>query len=103
MFSGSVAELGENAGEITWNNALDESKKTPLLDSVGCIKAREYFEDFGAWSKEELAAMTDTEINALTLQYISGDIRELESYDISEVSGNIFKGDDNQFYFYMGH
>ncbi len=77
--SASRAEKGENAGAITWGNAKAEASVRPLLTSDDMVqKAREFFEGFGAWSSEELAAMSADEINALTMQYISGDINEAE-------------------------
>ena len=76
MFSGSVMELGDNAGRITWCNALEYVAEKQIVPDADT--AREYFESFGAWTEEELKAMTDTEINALALQFIAGDVREIE-------------------------
>lgn len=81
-YSASIAEIGEMAGQITWNNAQSEAADAPLLKThEDCDYARKFFSEFGAWHETELAAMSDTEINALTLQYIAGDIREMERYD----------------------
>ena len=76
MFSGSAAELGDNAGQITWRNALEYVTGNPIVPNADA--ARDYFESFGAWSADELKAMSDQEINALALQFIAGDVREIE-------------------------
>lgn len=77
MVSGSIAELGNSAGAITWRNAKEGAKR--LLKPSERDAARDYFAEFGAWSRAELKAMSATEIDALTLQYAAGDLRELQS------------------------
>lgn len=108
--SGSIAERGANAGPETWANSI-EAASTPLaIDDRNSV--REYFAGFGAWTEEEIAAWTDTELDALVLQYAAGDLRELQScfpgdgvgdidWDAAEddmregrVSGNLFVHND---------
>lgn len=114
FLSGSVAELGENAGKVTWQNSLKYAEEHALLKTPEQIQqARDYFKEFGAWSSEEIAAWSAHEVNALLVQFIAGDIREFESFDSYEeyqaasesgsVSGNLFRGDDGHFYFYVGN
>jgi isocitrate lyase len=63
-------------GRETWHNAKEEAAATPLLKTEEEVDAaRDYFREFGAWSEEELAAMSAQEVNALAIQYVSGDIR----------------------------
>ena len=76
MFSGSVFELGDNAGLITWTNAMQYAESAAIIPDANA--AREFFESFGAWSADELKEMTDQEVNALALQFIAGDLREIE-------------------------
>lgn len=113
MLSGSAFELGDNAGTLTWNNSQDYAKAHPLLSTPEQIQeAREYFREFGAWSKEEIEAWSEAEVQALIVQDIASSIREMEAYDTWEhyqdasekgqAAGRIDKDDDNQFYFYMG-
>ncbi len=118
-FSASRMELGADAGEITWNNAKREAGDSPLIDE----SARDAFNSWarGFWEREEIEAWPLMECNALLIQYISGDLRELESLcysdddeygidwekarELSEegtIGGRIFKGDDGRLYFYMG-
>jgi hypothetical protein len=117
-YSASAAELGQNAGRITWNNAKREASHKPLLNAPGELDAMRYWmKDSGAWDEAERDAMTDEELNALFIQLISGDIREMgldkcdiEDFDWEEyqehasqgsVSGNIYQSSD-RIYFYLG-
>lgn len=110
---GSVAELGQNAAKYTWNNAKAYAEDKPLLTNDDMRdNAREFLKGFGAWEAEEIAAWTDTELNALIVQFIAGDIREMEAFDSEEeyreasengqVSGRLGKGDNGRWYFYVG-
>lgn len=111
--SGSIAELGQNAAQITWNNAKAFAGDNPLLpDDSARDAARDWLKGFGAWSETEIAAWSDTELNALIVQFIAGDIREMEAFDSPEeyekaaqdgtAGGRIYRGDDGQYYFYLG-
>lgn len=87
MISGSIAELGRDAARFTWNNAKEGARR--LLKPGERDKARDYFAEFGAWSREELARMSATEIDALVLQYAAGDLRELQSLAAGDGLGGI--------------
>jgi len=117
LMSGSCAELGPEAGYITWENSklFCENwyfKARPFLKTKEDFEAaRDYFREFGAWSKEELDAMPDNEIQALLVQYIAGSIREMEGMTHrqyvaatkkGQVSGDIFKY-GKTWYFTMSH
>jgi hypothetical protein len=78
-FSASRAERGENAGAETWANAKEEAGDSPLLSAEQLDEARAWFRGFGAWNREELAAMSADELNALLIQFVAGDIREAQS------------------------
>jgi hypothetical protein len=107
-YSASVAEIGNNAGKITWQNAMEESEETVFLDSPDKLDAfRDYIQGFGAWSEEEISAWNATECNALFLQLVSGDIKEadldLDNPNWEEYeAGNIFLGIDGEIYYYIG-
>lgn len=119
--SNNRATLGDNAGQLTWNASKEAavSIAPPLLDSD---EKKEAFRDFvkssGGWSEEEIATWDDTELNALLLQWIAGDIREAfkdadfaewdwsdyqERAEAGQVSSRIFKGTDGKIYFYIGN
>ena len=118
--SGSVAEMGKDAAKITWNNAVREASTTQLISQDDRDEFERWVREFGAWDREEIAAWSLDECNALLIQYISGDLNELESLCYSDkdafgidwgkveklsergtISGNIFRSGDNV-YFYMG-
>jgi hypothetical protein len=117
-FSASVAERGRNAGPETWNNAMEEGAKSPLLTTPEQIEAlRDHVQGFGAWEREEIAAWTPVECNALFIQLVSGDMREgnldndpddsdWADYERRAEAGNcrgrIWRGDDSKIYYYLG-
>jgi len=111
--SASVAELGNDAAAITWRNAKAYAASRPLLtNDADRDDARQWLKGFGAWEPAEIAAWSDNELNALIVQFVAGDIRELEAFDSFEdyqkaaeagtAGGRLYKADDGQFYFYMG-
>jgi hypothetical protein len=114
-YSASAAELGQDAGRITWNHAIEDSPDYMLIDSDEKREAfRAFVDGFGAWSAEEIAAWSDIELNALCLQWIAGDMREggmradwsaddWKEYESDDsISHNIFLADDGKVYFYIG-
>jgi hypothetical protein len=116
LYSASCYELGSNAGEVTWSNAIDGGSEYQLLTTNEQVEAaKKYFIGFGGWEDNELSTWSIAEVNALLIQFISGDIRECcleedrdnwSEYEAQcsegQCSSRIFKGDDNQVYYYMG-
>lgn len=79
-YSASVAEIGPNAGRDTWQAAMEDAPDYLLLgDEEQREEFRKHMKGFGAWSAEEIAAWSNTELNALLMQLISGDIRSNET------------------------
>ena len=73
----SIAEIGEGAGRATWGAAVEDSPVYMMLDTAERRDAvRAYLAGFGGWTGEEVAAWSDTELNALFIQLIAGDMRE---------------------------
>jgi hypothetical protein len=112
--SGSAAELGPEASRITWNNSKEYGRNHPLLKTDDDRDvARSYFKSFGAWDEKEIAAWSEDEIQGLTCQEVAGAIRELEHYDSYEeylkaaeegrCHGNLYKGENEHWYYYFGH
>lgn len=117
-YSASCAELGQNAGQITWNNAeACAGEHTEILDTGKKRQAaREHFASFGAWEHEEIMNWSNVELTALIVQLVMGDLRELEAYtdecepreilrateDNQDVGGHLFIGTDNEIYYYLG-
>lgn len=117
QYSASVAELGNDAGPITWQNALDRSEEDNLLDTEEKREAfKAYVRGFVAWDDEEIAAWSHEELNALLIQFISGGMREdglhanmedeeWNALDPENSIGRIYGGPltvDGRVYFYMG-
>lgn len=104
-YSASMAELGDNAGRITWNNAMGAPA---LLDTPDKLEAmRAWAKSSGGWDDAEIAAWSDLELNALFIQLVSGDIREKEGMTWEEyqalseagtVSGALFEADGQIYY-----
>jgi hypothetical protein len=119
-FSASCAERGPNAGPDTWRNALQEAADTPLLATNDALdEARDYFRATGGWTREELAIKSVNEINALLIQWISGNLREIKDLAMDDngeidwteverlvnegtITGDIYPNDD-KIYFSMSH
>lgn len=75
--SGSVAELGDHAGQITWTNAKQESHLYPFLSDDNRGEFNQWLLGFGAWDDDDIAGWSLPECNALLLQFIAGDVLEL--------------------------
>jgi hypothetical protein len=78
-FSASVAERGATAGRDTWANAKREAADAPLVSADQIDDAKRWAGEFGAWDADEIAAWTHDDVNALVIQFVSGDIREAQS------------------------
>ena len=110
-YSASAAELGRDAGRITWRNALSGPEVLPR-DAVDNL--RDYMRGFGAWDDAEIDAWSQAECNAMFVQEISARMREAEigpetdwddvrrRADAGEISGSIYPSDDGRIYFYLG-
>lgn len=113
-YSASRAELGDSASADTWRAANDDSDDYMLLDTDDKRdKFRAHLKSMGF--SEAGDTHTDTELNALLLQCIAGDIREagldVESPDwrqyvrdsnAGRVSGRISRNPDGTIYYYIG-
>lgn len=111
LYSASQAEMGSDAGPVTWANALDcfdpelPDPTAPLAPPESIDEVKSFFGDFGAWDQDEIAEWTPQKVNALLLQFIAGDIREVSDVifddydeyqrqsDAGRVSGRIYKCD----------
>lgn len=120
LFSNSVANSGlDNIGQITWNNAKQHCAIDTLVTPEQQDELRDWIRDFGAWDDEEIAEMGDEETNALLLQFIAGDIQEMERFETYEeyqeaaeqgqVTGRLWRASDEDnapngtWYYYIGN
>lgn len=71
----SVANLGQNAGKLTWQ--ASQSFAPALVLTEGQKGAfRDWVRGSGGWDEDETAAFSDADLTALCVQWIAGDIRE---------------------------
>lgn len=111
--SGSVAELGENAGEITWRNSMEMGKRFPVVTADQIDELRDYYADFGAWEREEIDAWTFEEMNGMVTQEAAAEKRELDRFETTAdyheaaergtVSGNIYFDDEGNMFIQLSH
>lgn len=118
--SNNRATLGDDAGKLTWNASVETAKEVESLIPTPEHKEafRDFVKDFGAWSEEAIAAWSDTELDALLLQWIAGDIREAfgdadfadwdwaqyqTDAEVGRISSRLFKTDDGHVFFSIGN
>lgn len=113
--SSSVAESGPCAGAHSWSASCKASMHHPLLDDDEKRDAfRAWVESSGGWTTEEIASWSDLDLNALLLQWIAGDLREMgidedtsgidwadveQGQSAGQYPSNILRGDDGKVYF----
>ena len=116
-YSASCAEIGQNAGRDTWNAAKDDAGDWNMLDTDEKRQAfREWVKPFGAWDDDEIVAWSDVELNALFVQWVSGDIRGCLEWDVDDVwtnyqelaeagqvPSNLWRDDQGQVFFSLDH
>lgn len=117
-YSASRMELGDNAGLITWNNAVNDSPGYMFITAENREEFESHFRAYGAWSEEEIAAWSDQELNALFLQDVSAEIREFNDmaegdwqewdalFHAGTCSGRLYGGGlsvDGEIYFQIGN
>jgi hypothetical protein len=88
-----------------------------LLDTEDKLEAmRDFARSSGGWTREEIAAWSAEEVNALFLQWVAGDVRQAGADSLDEIDweeyeemamegripSNLSKGDDGQISFYLG-
>jgi len=119
-YSASIAEIGQDAAKSTWQAACDDAEDyAAFLDTEEKRDAfRDHLRGFGAWDDDEIAAYSQTELTALFMQMVSGDMRDasLDAIDPDwddyergaergTYSGRICRagsGDEFRVYYYLG-
>jgi hypothetical protein len=91
-YSDSIANSRlENIGQITWNRA---KQAVILLDTPEKINAfKEWVKPFGGWAQDELDKMTAQELNALLVQFISGDIQEIGASCLDDIDVQVMEAE----------
>lgn len=124
LCSGSQAELGSNAGRITWQNSRNRGAGLPdfLATEEEKQAVRDHFREYGAWDVEEIAAWDDSDLRGLIVQEVAAEVRHLEDAGIDledfaeeefqeateNEGGRLYRGDIagsdsfGQWFFYVG-
>lgn len=119
--SASVMEIGKDAGKYTWEAALESAAEARLLDTEEKVQAfAQFARESGGWTSEEIKKWSVQETNALFLQWIAGDMREMGLHkpvenpdhvdwpaieagqENGQIPSTISKGIDGEIYFYVG-
>lgn len=115
--SASAAELGQDAGRITWNNSVEAGKLWGVLDTPEKLEAmREHLRGFGAWEDEEIAGWDAEKLNGFLAQSVAGWMREgglppspsdadWQEYETRADQGTapayLYRGGDGEAYVYL--
>lgn len=81
--SNSVANLGDNAGRLTWESSKRAASSLVLTDDEKA-EFRDFVKSSGGWTCEEIDAWDDEELTALCVQWVSGDVREAFGDDLPD-------------------
>ena len=73
--SGSQAEHGPLAGEITWANAMASTDHMPALNDDQAQELRDYFASYGAWDEAEITAWPEKHLRAMLAQELAASAR----------------------------
>ena len=94
QLSHSAHEGGQDAGRNTWTSSKAQVAKTPVLDTEEKLQAmREFARSSGGWTAEEIAEWSAGEVNALFLQWVSGECREAGADSLSEIDWEEYRED----------
>lgn len=75
-YSASIAEIGNDAGPSTWRAACDDAPDWNFIPADQFDYFRDWVQDWGGWTREEIDAWPDNELQALCLQWIASDARQ---------------------------
>ncbi len=113
--SNSAANLGDQAGRLTWMCAMSVAAAheswlvSPLADAVDGMK--EWAGEAGAWDRDEIEEWSNVEALAIFVQNVAGELRLLGADDLEiaecvleyreqkgpeEILGHYYTTDDNQ-------
>jgi hypothetical protein len=100
LYSASQAEMGPDAGRITWRNSEGYARDNCPITDANRDNVRAFFGDFGAWERDEIDGWDDTELGALLIQMAAGDLREAESVawddDACAVDAEVYEREANK-------
>lgn len=88
MLSNSVANLGDNAGRITWDNALEAATEYPLVTDENRDEVIGWLKGWGAWEEGHLMQWNNQSLSALVWQFAAADYREHWGHHLSDDDGD---------------
>lgn len=104
--SNSVANLGDNAGQITWENALIAAEQYPLATEENQEELRSYFKSFGAWEASQIQAWSLQGLSALCWQMAAADCNDhwidLEELPEESPENSQIYHHEGKFFMYFG-
>ena len=111
--SGSRMELGDDAASITWSNSLNAAYVLGYVTDENREEVIDYFEQYGAWTVEEMNTWTNQELCALIVQEIASQCREFSEDSMDEWDwkdyqgkaehGQLFRDSKGDFYISLSH
>lgn len=109
-FSASRAEIGDNAGQETWNCSIVESEEIEgeenalIKDVETYLAAVDHFKEYGAWTEFELFSMSLIELQALLIQEIASQYRYLGTEECHSLFQGDIEGDESfgKWFIYLG-
>lgn len=107
------------AGPMAWENAMERADDALLATEDQLQALRDWAQSSGGWDAAEIAGWSDTECNALFIQLVSSDWKELESLAGDDDNGInwqeaqrlaeagtlgccLYQDDDGRVYYYLG-
>lgn len=110
-YSASVAEIGAGAGRYTWSACTENAPAWNFIPAESLDYFRDWVQSSGGWTRAEIHAWSVDELQALCLQWIAGDVRQVgadnpaadwEEIRADQESGripsSIYRADDGQIY-----
>lgn len=76
-YSASVAEIGANAATYTWQVCIENASEWNFIPADQFDYFKDWVQSSGGWTREEIDAWSETELQALCMQWIAADVREL--------------------------
>lgn len=98
LYSGSIANLGPKAAEITWNNASEVGKKYIFVTEENKKQFADYFVGIGM-EPDIIEEATIEELNTLFIQLVASNVNEADCTSI--LLTNLIETPDGHIYFIL--
>lgn len=102
LCSASQAELGSEAGNITWKNCQLLADKFDLGERFDHDDACDHFRAYGAWDASEIEGWSTRDVRAMCIQEIAADYRYQTEHDDRQDDVRHNLAGDGLMYCYFG-